>query len=152
MKLNYHSVSQNKLAREFIEFKFEGRNVSLLSYELQTRKDKKRGIWKTIKQFPKDMSPKDVFSSAKVQETIKGMIQKNILFEGYSTLPEGTTQEQWDLYNQYTKAHKEYFESIKPEREDFETQDQFNKSMSEWSMNESCSRPNKPNHYSANND
>lgn len=67
-------------------------------------------------------------------------------------LPKGTTQEQWDRYAEELKKHKEYYDSIKPKREDFETQDQFNSTLSEWQMNESCFAPNKPGYYRANND
>jgi len=67
-------------------------------------------------------------------------------------LPKGTTQEQWDQYQEDLARHNAYYEDIMPQRHFFETEEEYNSAMSEWNMNSHCFEPNHPGYYIANND
>jgi len=67
-------------------------------------------------------------------------------------IPAGTTQAQWDRYNDELCEHEAYCAKIKPKREDFETEDGFSAAMGEWFKVRFMDAPNEPGYYRANND
>ena len=67
----------------------------------------------------------------------------------------GHPSEEWSAMDQYEKDLKDFLEMMeakKPDPEDFDTQEGYNKAMAEWNMSLSCDRPNKPGYYRAAND
>ncbi len=69
-----------------------------------------------------------------------------------TTLPKGTTPEQWEAYEKELAAHTALYEESKPHPRDFDNDDDFNKAHNKWSFEFWQTRPNKPNYYRANND
>ena len=67
----------------------------------------------------------------------------------------GHPSEGWTEMDQWRKDVEEFekrMEEKKPDREDFQTDEEFGKAMAEWRMALFCDRPNKPGYYRANND
>lgn len=77
-------------------------------------------------------------------------------------LPKGTTQEQWDRYQEDLKNHEEICERKKPKKSDFgfignmppdyEGLKAYENAYSNWHMMYCCDAPNEPGYYRANND
>jgi hypothetical protein len=67
-------------------------------------------------------------------------------------LPGGTTREQWERYEAEKIAHDARYESLKPHRELYFSDEEYRRDFSQWSMDEAMSDPNKPGYYRANND
>lgn len=67
----------------------------------------------------------------------------------------GHPSEEWSAMDQYRKdlkEHEDYMESIKPDPDDFENNQEYEKKLAEWKMALFCDAPNKPGYYRANND
>lgn len=64
----------------------------------------------------------------------------------------GTTQAQWDRYNDELIEHQIYCDKIRPKRENFETQVEYDAAFSEWQKILFMDAPNEPGYYRANND
>jgi hypothetical protein len=65
---------------------------------------------------------------------------------------EDTSLPHWQEYYKALQVFNERMEEIKPRRELFSREGDFNRAMAEWNMDLSCNAPNKPGYYRANND
>lgn len=63
-----------------------------------------------------------------------------------------TTKEQWDAYEKELTDFRVRMMEKKPYRTQFETTEEYNKALSEWSQSYSMDRPNEPGYYRASND
>ena len=67
----------------------------------------------------------------------------------------GHPSEEWGPMDQWEKDVKDFenrMEERKPDPEDFDNKEMYDKALAEWEMALSCDRPNKPGYYRANND
>lgn len=71
---------------------------------------------------------------------------------GFSKMPKGTTEEQWQRYHVDMVAHEKHYLSKQPQRHDYSSEENFNTALSSWRMDYSCFEPNRPGYYRANND
>jgi len=66
--------------------------------------------------------------------------------------PNGTTEEQWRVYEEDLRIHELLMESTKPRPELYADPREYDKAMTLWHMDLHCGAPNKPGYYRANND
>jgi hypothetical protein len=60
--------------------------------------------------------------------------------------------DEWDKYESDLRSHREYMNRRKPKREQYGSDLEFDKALSEWEMILFCDAPNKPGYFIANND
>lgn len=58
----------------------------------------------------------------------------------------------WGRYEKELEAHVQHMEDIKPLRENFDTDIDFERAMSNWQMEYAMNKPNEPGYFWANND
>lgn len=66
--------------------------------------------------------------------------------------PAGTTKEEWEKYYADLKKHEEACDLLKPQRNNYLTQQAFEIDFNEWYKISSMDAPNKPGYYRAAND
>jgi hypothetical protein len=65
----------------------------------------------------------------------------------YPDTPEG-----WIEYHLACKSHNDYYDSLRPKPEDFNSTDEYTTAYSRWHFDKCMSLPNKPGYAVSNND
>ncbi len=67
-------------------------------------------------------------------------------------VPEGTTRDQWVQWATQQVNHEDYCAKVRPKKEAFTSDEEYDSEMMEWHRKVSCDAPNKPGYYRSNND